>query len=421
MKNALAQVAQTLVDEKPSALACTNKILLANLAAFTVNCPAGAGSFLGADIPSAEARLPRQERMSSQPDVANVYTSSAIHVLEFEKPIAKMEQEIQRLESLQAESGRDYGQVISTIREQLQNALRESYANLTPWEKVLVARHPRRPLTRDYIRLITEDFCELHGDKAYGDDKAIVCGFARLAGHRVMLIGHQKGRDTREKIEVNFGCAHPDGYRKALAKMRLAAKFRVPIVCLVDTPGAYPGVEAEERGIAHAIATCLMEMSRLPTPIVAVIIGEGGSGGALGIAVADHVAALEHSYYSVISPEGCAAILWRSAEFAPQAAQALHLTPQDLKRLDLIDTVIPEPLGAAHRDPETTAKSVASWIGQTLRDLRRLKIETLLRRRYERLRRMGTMFVTTQPMEAPVQKRTRRKRATPTSLPETGS
>ena len=333
-------------------------------------------------------------------------------MLDFEKPIAKMEQEIQRLEGLQAESGRDFSDVITGIREQLSNALRTSYANLTAWEKVLVARHPRRPLARDYIRLLAQDFCELHGDKAYADDKAMVCGFARLAGQRVMLVAIQKGRDTREKIEVNFGCAHPEGYRKALKKMQLAAKFNVPIVCLVDTPGAYPGVEAEERGIAYAIAVNLMEMSRLPTPIVACVIGEGGSGGALGIAVADQVAVMEHSYYSVISPEGCAAILWRTGEQAPEAAEALRLTPNELKRLELIDTIIDEPLGAAHRDPEAAAKELEAWIGKTLRDLRRLKTETLLRRRYERLRKMGSQFTETRQPEAKTPKtRGRRTRA----------
>lgn len=356
--------------------------------------------------------------MSTQPNGGSTPVVSTAHVLEFEKPIAKMEQEIHRLEALQAESGRDYSEVITGIRAQLQNALRQSYADLTAWEKVLIARHPRRPLTRDYIRMLTQDFCELHGDKLYGDDRAIVCGFARLAGHRVMLIGHQKGRETREKIEVNFGCAHPDGYRKALQKMQLAAKFKVPIVCLIDTPGAYPGVEAEERGIARAIAVSLMEMSRLPTPIVAVVIGEGGSGGALGIAVADQVAVMEHAYYSVISPEGCAAILWKSGEQAALAAEALRLTPQNLKRLDLIDAIIPEPLGAAHRDPDTTAKNLEAWIDKTLRDLRRLKPETLLRRRYERLRKLGSFFTDPKHIETKTPKRARRTR---TTAPATGN
>jgi acetyl-CoA carboxylase carboxyl transferase subunit alpha len=303
-----------------------------------------------------------------------------------------MEQEIQHLEVSQAESGRDYSDIIKSIREQLQHALREAYQNLTPWEKVLVARHPKRPLLRDYVRLIAKDFCELHGDRSYADDRAIVCGFCRIAGQKVMLVGHHKGRDTREKIETNFGCAHPEGYRKALQKMQLSAKFKVPVVCLIDTPGAYPGVEAEERGIARAIAVNLMELSRLETPIIAAVIGEGGSGGALGIAVADHVAVMEHAYYSVISPEGCAAILWKSGEHAPRAADSLRLTPTELLRLSLIDSIIPEPLGAAHRDHAAAAAGVEAWIGRTLTEVRRMKTDALLRRRYDRLRKLGAYF-----------------------------
>ena len=257
--------------------------------------------------------------MSEQPSkasMANMATSVG-PMLEFEKPLIKMEQEIQRLEASQSESGRDYRTEIDAIRKQLRAALDKAYGNLSAWETVLVARHPRRPLFRDYVQLITKDFCELHGDKLHGDDRALITGFARIAGQRVMLMGHHKGRDTREKIEANFGCAHPEGYRKALQKMKLAEKFGVPIVCLVDTPGAYPGVGAEERGIANAIAVNLMEMSRLRTPVIAAVIGEGGSGGALGIAVADRVAVMQYAYYSVISPEGCAAILWKSGEHAP--------------------------------------------------------------------------------------------------------
>jgi acetyl-CoA carboxylase carboxyl transferase subunit alpha len=352
--------------------------------------------------------------MSTEPTATGAVRNGPSYLLDFEKPIAKMEQEIQRLEASQAESGRDYSEIIKSIRDQLGNALREAYGNLTAWETVLVARHPRRPLLRDYIRLIAKDFCELHGDRTYGDDKAIVAGFARLAGHRVMLIGHHKGRDTREKIEAHFGCAHPDGYRKALQKMKLAAKFKVPIVCLVDTPGAYPGVESEERGIAAAIAINLMELSRLPTPVIAVVIGEGGSGGALGIGIGDQVAVMEHAYYSVISPEGCAAILWKSAEQAARAAEALRLTAKDLKRLNLIDAIIQEPLGGAHRDAEAAAQNVERWIGRALRDVRRLKIETLLKRRYERLRNVGAFW--TSPMAVPTGKaakpRVRRTSAT---------
>ncbi len=334
---------------------------------------------------------------------ASVVPPASAHVyplLEFEKPIAKMEQEIQRLEATQAESGRDYSDVIAGIREQLSKAIRSAYENLTPWENVLVARHPKRPLLRDYIRHICKDFCELHGDRLNGDDRALICGFARMAGHRVMLIGHHKGRDVKERIETNFGCAHPEGYRKALHKMKLAAKFGVPVVCLIDTPGAYPGVDAEERGIASAIAINLMEMSRLPVPIVAAVIGEGGSGGALGIAVADQVAVMQHAYYSVISPEGCAAILWKSGEHAARAAHALRLTPKELKRLELIDAIIEEPLGGAHRDMNAAAASLEAWIAKALRDLRRLKLESLLRRRYERLRSIGSFFVSESPAPA---------------------
>ncbi len=339
------------------------------------------------------------------------------YLLEFDKPIAQIEQEIQRLEAASPESGRDLS-AIERNRAKLGAALREAYGNLTPWEHVLVARHPRRPLLRDYLRLIAEDFYELHGDKAFGDDKAIVCGFARIARQRVMIIGHHKGRDTREKIEANFGCAHPEGYRKALKKMQLAAKFKVPIVCLVDTPGAYPGVGAEERGIAHAIAVNLMELSRLATPIVAAVIGEGGSGGALGIAVADQVAVMEYAYYSVISPEGCAAILWKTGEQAPQAAAALCLTPGHLKKLGLIDAIIPEPLGAAHRDPQAAARNLEAWIVQALRESRRPRIETLLRRRYERLRKLGSLCTTRASLETKPA-RTRGRRPVAASRPVT--
>lgn len=319
------------------------------------------------------------------------------NVLEFEKPIAKMEEEIRRLEGTQAQSGRDYSDVISNIRQQLAAATDEAYRKLSPWEKVLVARHPKRPLFNDYIDLMTKDFCELRGDRLFGDDRALLTGFARIplpdgTLQKVLIVGHQKGRDTREKIQANFGCAHPEGYRKALHKMRLAAKFKLPIVCLIDTPGAYPGVGSEERGVAAAIAVNLMELSRLPTPIVAAVIGEGGSGGALGIGIADRLGVMEHAYYSVISPEGGAAILWKSGEHAAKAATALRLTPADLKKLDLIDDIIPEPRGAAHRDPVGAAKNLQSWCGSALQDLMDLPMDQLLARRYDRLRRIGSFF-----------------------------
>lgn len=341
--------------------------------------------------------------------------ASPHYVLAFEKPFVKMEEEIQRLEASQAESGRDYSEVIRQIREQLAEAMKQAYGNLTPWENVLVARHPRRPQLRDYIRLICKDFCELHGDRLFGDDRAIVCGFGRIAGQKVLLVGHHKGRDTKEKLECNFGCAHPEGYRKALQKMKMAAKFGVPVVCLVDTPGAYPGVGAEERGIASAIAVNLFELSRLPTRIVAAVIGEGGSGGALGIAIADHVAVMHHAYYSVISPEGGAAILWKSGEHAPKAAAALKMTPPELKKLNLIDTIISEPLGGAHRAPELAAQNLEAWIGAALRDLSKTRIDTLLKRRYERLRTIGSFFAGPNSGESaptPARKTARKETAT---------
>lgn len=343
--------------------------------------------------------------MSAQPS-ASTNGGGLRPVLEFEKPIVKMEEEIRRLEATQVESGRDYSDVIAKIREQLGVALRDAYANLSPWEEVLVARHPQRPLLKDYIRLVTKEFCELSGDRLFGDDRAILTGFARWPmpngkSVKVMLIGHHKGRDTREKIESNFGCAHPEGYRKALHKMKLAAKFGLPIVCLIDTPGAYPGVGAEERGIASAIAVNLMEMSRLATPIVAAVIGEGGSGGALGLAVADRIGVMEHAYYSVISPEGCAAILWKSGEHASKAADALRLTPGHLKSLNLIDEVIREPVGGAHRDPTAAAASLGGWVGQALLDLQRVKPAVLMERRYARFRTMGSCFTTPTQATAP--------------------
>lgn len=361
--------------------------------------------------------------MSTTPNSANGpsstnSSSNGMHVLEFEKPIVKMEREIERLEATQAESGRDYSEVISGIRVQLDAALKQAYGNLTAWETVLVARHPQRPLLRDYIRMITDDFFELHGDKLYGDDRALITGFARIGGQRVLLVGHQKGRDTKEKIEANFGCAHPEGYRKALQKMQLAAKFKVPVVCLIDTPGAYPGVGAEERGIASAIAVNLMELSRLNTPIVAAVIGEGGSGGALGIAVADRVAVLQHSYYSVISPEGGAAILWKTGAEAPKAAEALKLTGPDLIKLKLIDDIIPEPLGGAHRSPETAAENLQEWITRSLKEVKKIKGDRLLKRRYERLRGLGSFFesVTQAPATVAKTAKSRKAKAEPVTV-----
>ena len=280
---------------------------------------------------------------------------------------------------------------IDRLRERHAAQLLEAYRSLTPWNTVRVARHPKRPQTRDYIDLIFKDFCELHGDRRFGDDPAMVVGFARLGSTKVLVVGHHKGRTTNEKLSCHFGCAHPEGYRKAMAKMKLAEKFKLPIVTFVDTPGAYPGLGAEARGQAEAIAVNLRDMSRLKTPVVSVVIGEGGSGGALGIAVADRVAMLQHAWYSVISPEGCAAILWKQANEHTNnsAAIALKLTARDNLDLGIIDAIIPEPLGAAHRDPRKTAANIERWVLDQIDELKTHNPATLPKFRYERFRKLG--------------------------------
>lgn len=312
-----------------------------------------------------------------------------LHVLEFEKPLAELERQILELEARQRAKGVDVSAEIRQLRDNHTALLRKTYEGLSAWETVQVARHPQRPLFKDYVEMMCRDYRELHGDRLFGDDAAIKCGLARLGGHKVMLIGHHKGRDTKEKVQCFFGLAHPEGYRKALRCMQLAEKFGLPVVTLVDTPGAYPGIGAEERGQAESIARNLMEMARLRTPIVSIITGEGGSGGALGIAVADKVAMLEFAWYSVISPEACSAILFKDGSGSAQLADALKLTSKSLKQLGVIDQVIPEPLGAAHRDPHQAAHQVEQFIAKTLRDLKRTKIENLLERRYEKFRQMG--------------------------------
>lgn len=315
---------------------------------------------------------------------------SAVRRLAWEKEIYQMEDLV-----AQMEAGTN-GQAANTeelrrLRRDLANLKRTLYSSLSAWQTIEVARHPDRPQTLDYIDLIFDEFVELHGDRAIGDDRALRTGFARLGDHRVLLIGHQKGRTLKERGECLYGCAHPEGYRKALLKMRLAAKFGLPVISLIDTPGAYPGIGAEERGQAQLIATNLLEMSRLATPVICVVIGEGGSGGALGIGIGDRVSMLEHAYYSVISPEGCAGILWKVAneETKPLAADALKLTARHLACLGILDDVIPEPLGGAHRDHREMAGTLKSYLLRYLRELRGLPIEDLLRDRYEKFRRMG--------------------------------
>jgi acetyl-CoA carboxylase carboxyl transferase subunit alpha len=308
--------------------------------------------------------------------------------LEFERPILELEQKIEELQNLSATTGMDLNGEIQPLKERCARLLRETFANLEPWQQVAVARHPNRPLIGDYVQMLFEDFFEVHGDRAFADDQAMLTGFARLEGERVLVVGHRKGKTTREKIACNFGCAHPEGYRKALGKMKIAAKFGLPILALIDTPGAYPGVGAEERGQAHAIALNILEMSRLPTPIVCVVTGEGGSGGALGIGVGDIVAVLEHAYYSVISPEGCAAILWKSGDMAARAASALRLTARDLLRFGIIDEVIPEPLGGAHRDNARMGEILKGKLLEYLGRLKSVPIQELLERRYRKFRGM---------------------------------
>jgi acetyl-CoA carboxylase carboxyl transferase subunit alpha len=310
--------------------------------------------------------------------------------LSFEKEIYEMEDALAKLEA--GGNGQLTGaDEIRRMRRDLVRLMRRIYSNLTPWQTVEVARHPERPQTLDYVDLMFEEFVELHGDRAFGDDRVFRTGFARLGDFRLMLVGQQKGHTTKEKLECLYGCAHPEGYRKALNKMRIAAKYGLPIICLIDTPGAYPGIGAEERGQAQLIANNLLEMSRLPTPIVCVVIGEGGSGGALGIGLGDRVGMLEHAYYSVISPEGCAGILWKVAndETKPLAAESLKMTARDLFKFGIIDDIIAEPLGGAQRDHREIANTLKKYLLRYLRQLSGIPIEDLLEQRYQKFRRMG--------------------------------
>jgi len=303
--------------------------------------------------------------------------------LDFEKPLLELEARLAELH--QAGSPEE----TARLEERLRRLQRKVFANLTPWQRVQLARHPRRPYTLDFIRLLMEDFVELHGDRVFGDDRAVVGGLARLQGQSVVVVGHQKGRDTREKILRNFGMPHPEGYRKALRLMKLAEKFGKPVVTFIDTPGAYPGIGAEERGQAEAIARNLREMAALRVPIVVLVTGEGGSGGALALGVGDRVLMLEHAVYSVISPEGCAAILWEDATRAPEAAEILRLTAADLLKLGVIDRIVREPPGGAHRDWEGTAEAVRGALRETLDELRALGPDELVGQRYAKFRRIG--------------------------------
>ena len=309
--------------------------------------------------------------------------------LEFEEEVADLDRQTNELRKLSSIKGIDYSAEIRRLQQEQVSELKRIYSKLTAWQTVQVARHPKRPLLPDYLNLMVKDFRELHGDRSFGDDRAIITGFGQIGRERVLIVGQNKGKNTKEKIACNFGCPNPEGYRKAMAKMKLAEKYNIPIVTLIDTPGAHPGIGAEERGQAQAIAVNLMAMPRLTVPIICICIGEGGSGGALGIGVGDRFAMLEFAYYSVISPEGCAAILWRDGSQAADAAEALKLTSRDLHKMGLIDTVIPEPLGGAHRNVHDTIYNVEKYIAKTLRDLKRTKIDNLLENRYKKLRSIG--------------------------------
>ena len=309
--------------------------------------------------------------------------------LDFEDRVADLDRQMNELRKLSSVKGIDYSAEIRRLQREQVAELKRVYSNLTAWQTVQVARHPKRPLLDDYLNLMVKNFRELHGDRCFGDDRAIVTGLGQIGREKVLVVGQSKGRSTKQKIACNFGCANPEGYRKVIAKIKFAEKFNIPVVTLIDTPGAYPGIGAEERGQAQAIAVNLIEMSRLRVPIVCICIGEGGSGGALGISVGDKLAMLEFAYYSVISPEGCAAILWRDGSQAPDAAEALKLTSRDLYKLELVDAIIPEPLGGAHRNVHDTVYNVEEYITKTLRELKRTKIDNLLENRYKKLRSIG--------------------------------
>lgn len=315
--------------------------------------------------------------------------------LDFEKPIVELEKKIQELKAFVSDraSGKkiDISSEIKRLEDKLEQLKKQTYSSLTAWQKVQIARHPKRPYTLDYVNMLMTDFVELHGDRIFSDDFALIAGFAKLDNQKIVVIGHQKGRDTKENLKRNFGCAHPEGYRKALRVMRLAELADLPVLIFIDTPGAYPGIGAEERGQAQAIAVNLREMMLIETPIIATVIGEGGSGGALGIGVADRVFVMENAYYSVISPEGCAAILWKSGSKAAEAAEVLKLTGADLLKMGIIDGVIPEPFGGAHHDAKKTAESLKEAITENLKVLKAQSKEKILESRYRKFRTIGVL------------------------------
>jgi acetyl-CoA carboxylase carboxyl transferase subunit alpha len=327
--------------------------------------------------------------------------------LPFERPVFELERKLDELMVLSDATSMNLNGELRPLLEKRDRMLHEIVARLGPWERVQIARHPRRPQFRDYATGengrpgMLDEWLELRGDRLFGDDPAISTGFARLGPYRFLLVGHRKGRETKEKLACNFGCAHPEGYRKALHKMRLADRFGLPIVTLINTPGAYPGIGAEERGQAWAIAENILEMSQLRVPTICVVIGEGGSGGALGIGVGDRVLMLEHSYYSVISPEGCAAILWKSGEKAAEAARALRLTSEDLLRLRVVDEVVPEPLGGAHREPGAMVQTLKGVLLRVLKELTEMDAEERLAARYAKLRSFGNGLEPLDPQPDP--------------------
>ena len=324
---------------------------------------------------------------------------SVINQLPFERPIYELEEQLKKIEQ-EPNPTPNTKDAIRNMRLEITRMKREIFENLDAWDTCKVARHPERPQTLDYLELVFDEFVELHGDRAIGDDRAILTGFAKLDGQKVMFVGQQKGRTLKERTECFYGCAHPEGYRKALSKMKMAEKFGIPIICLIDTPGAYPGIKAEEQGISYNIAINLREMSLLKTPIICVVIGEGGSGGAIGIGIGDSISVLQYAYYSVITPEGCAGILWKDHKYANEAANALKFTSQNLLNMGIIDEVVPEPLGGAHRDHRQMAANLKASLSANLKQLTNIPIDQLVDQRYEKFRKIGMFHESAEGVEA---------------------